>query len=225
MQERYERAREYLEQQSSAGADVQKKCAPTLTLSREAGAGADAVSARVISLLAENGHTFTLFNKKLIGKIVMDENLPDKVVDFLSDDSSTDQRTLMQRLFGKPNHDSDVIKHTVQVIYKMARAGNVVIIGRGGSVIAADLDNVLHVRLVAPLEIRLRYIQEYFKIGRREAEDYVKEQERSRKAFVANHFGKDIDDPLGYHLVLNTHLLGFERSARIIAEELRKLCR
>jgi cytidylate kinase len=44
------------------------------------------------------------------------------------------------------------------------------------------------------------------------------EEDRARWRYVNKYFGKDIDDPLLYHLVLNTDLLASEEAARFIAQ-------
>ena len=42
------------------------------------------------------------------------------------------------------------------VIYEFARKGNVVIVGRGGQVFLKDLPGVLHLRVIAPLALRVK---------------------------------------------------------------------
>jgi cytidylate kinase len=49
----------------------------------------------------------------------------------------------------------DTIRH---IITAAANTGHVVIVGRGGQVLLADRREVLHIRVVAPLELRVAYV-------------------------------------------------------------------
>jgi cytidylate kinase len=45
----------------------------------------------------------------------------------------------------------------------------------------------------------------------------AEEQDLARRRYVKQFFAKNIDDPLLYHLVLNTDLLSIDAAARMIA--------
>jgi cytidylate kinase len=90
-------------------------------------------------------------------------------------------------------------------------------VGRGANVITADLPNTFHVRLVAPVENRVRRIQQYYNLDKKEAQEYVKKEDLSRHSFYLKNFHKNVDDPLLYHMTLNTGLLTYKETAEIIA--------
>ena len=64
------------------------------------------------------------------------------------------------------------------------------------------LDYAFHVRLVGSVERRVRYIEEYLHLGRRAASEYVRKEDLGRKRYVKKYYGRDIDDPLLYDLVI-----------------------
>ena len=65
-----------------------------------------------------------------------------------------------------------VVRQTAETMLKLAGLGNVILIGRGGNVITAKLPNVLHVRLVAPLEERIEHAHEAYSMTKTEARKF-----------------------------------------------------
>jgi cytidylate kinase len=82
---------------------------------------------------------------------------------------------------------------------------------------------VLHVRLVASKEFRIRVAIERRGVDPAQAVRVVEETDRSRRRFHKEFYGRDWDDPTNYHMVLNTERLGFEGAAGVIAERAREL--
>ena len=91
-------------------------------------------------------------------------------------------------------------------------------VGRGGNVITARLPNVFHVRLVAPLWIRLRHTAEYYRLSEPEAVKFVREKDQARRRYVRRYFNAEIDDPTLYDVTLNTARFGFVGTADVIAQ-------
>jgi cytidylate kinase len=86
----------------------------------------------------------------------------------------------------------------------LALIGKVIIVGRGGSLITADLPQGIHIRLVAPEAHRVVWMMKRFKINKEEARETVQNQDRDRKKLIKLFFNRDIDDPLLYDMVWNT---------------------
>ena len=93
-----------------------------------------------------------------------------------------------------------------------------ILIGRGATVVTARLPNVFHVRLVAPLEQRINHRQQILNLSLGQAMAQVSAEDKGRARYLRTYFGKNIDDPLLYHLVLNTGGLSFDESAQIIGD-------
>lgn len=219
---RYERARQYLETHQDVMAKAQGKISndPVLTVSRETGAGASVVCEKIINILKDEGVNLTLFDKKLIQKVIEDEDLPQNLRGYLTDEKAPGISATLNELFGLHPPTSSLIKYTTKIILQIAHAGNVIIVGRGGNIITSNLNNAFHVRLTAPFDVRLRYIQEYYKLDKRKATEHILEEEKSRRNYINTLFQRKNDDPLLYHLIINTHLLGYEGTANLIASKL-----
>jgi cytidylate kinase len=48
--------------------------------------------------------------------------------------------------------------------------------------------------------------------------DRSRREDRGRKRYLKRYFDTDLDDPMLYHLVINTDLVPYEEAARIIAD-------
>lgn len=91
-----------------------------------------------------------------------------------------------------------------EVMAELASAGDVLLVGRSGQLLLADRPGVLHVRIVAPREDRVRLVQERCRIAAEAAAARIDASDRARAAFVRRHHGARWDDPLLYDIVLNT---------------------
>ncbi|MDR1317572.1 MAG: cytidylate kinase family protein [Spirochaetales bacterium] len=97
-----------------------------------------------------------------------------------------------------------------------AAAGNCVILGRGAAAVLQGIAGVVCVRLVAPRPLRASRLQEVFSCDARTAEQRIKQSDANRIGFHKYFFEVDWQDPLMYHLTLNTGKLSFHEAALII---------
>jgi hypothetical protein len=124
-------------------------------------------------------------------------------------------------LAGEPSPSQNVddkafIEATTSVIRDLARAGDVVLIGRGSNMILADTPGVIHIGLVAPLDVRANNLMRREHLSREEAEAYGEELEQARVIFYRKFFKVSPYDPALYHAVLNMGMLQQKTAAEII---------
>jgi cytidylate kinase len=90
------------------------------------------------------------------------------------------------------------------VIREYADQGSAVIVGRAGQVILAGQPNTIHVRIIAPEETRAQRLADEQHIPLQSALEQVKASDRYRMNYLRRFHHVDWDDPLLYHLVINT---------------------
>jgi len=95
-----------------------------------------------------------------------------------------------------------------QLMKDLSAHSNLLIAGRGSHCFLRDHPRALHVRLVAPLEIRLRRVMEHRWVREDPARKIIEQSDARRRGFYENYFGADWSDPLEYHLTVNSGLLG-----------------
>jgi cytidylate kinase len=84
-----------------------------------------------------------------------------------------------------------VLQITQHVIQEAARAGNVVIVGRGGAYILNDFPDVLHVFLRAAEAIRLKVVMARFNLTEDEARRRLKHADENWTAYIKQVYGHD----------------------------------
>jgi cytidylate kinase len=109
------------------------------------------------------------------------------------------------------------MRHVRDSIKAVAREGNGIIIGRGANYILRGPD-YLHVRLVAPLELRVAMYVAGEGVTDHEAKRWIKEQDEKRGEFIQKYYHHSIDDPVWYDLIINLDGLSLEAIADIIVQ-------
>lgn len=89
------------------------------------------------------------------------------------------------KAFNDKNYKSErkIIKTVADVVLSFAIDGFCIIVGRAGHIIAKDIKNALHIRLVAPLDYRIKNIMENNRLNREEAILFIEKVEKERMAF------------------------------------------
>jgi len=103
-----------------------------------------------------------------------------------------------------------------QVVLAAATTGHVVIVGRGGQFLLADQRDVLHLRIVAPLELRVAYVARREEPDMDAARKRVQEKDRARDRYIQTQFQRKPDEPDLYDLVINTAVLELDRIVDLI---------
>lgn len=112
--------------------------------------------------------------------------------------------------------DQSSVAITQASVQAAFRRGNVIIIGRGGQAILRGRKDVLHVRIVAPIQQRVaRLVDEQF-TSYDSAAQMIKAHDRASQDYLKHYYDIDWDDPLLYHLVINTGMCSVEMAAHWI---------
>jgi cytidylate kinase len=109
------------------------------------------------------------------------------------------------------------------VVTEFAREGNVVLAGSGSQIFLKDWKEVLHVLIIAPVEIRRKAIMEQEGVTLKVAESRVKENDAARAAFYKNQFKLDWLDANLYNLVIDTGRIPRELAADLIVKTAQAL--
>ena len=197
-----------------------------MTISRQTGSGAHAVAEELAALL--QAHTlkeappWVVFDRNLVEKVLADHDLPERVARFMPEDRISSISDTMEELFGLHPPSWLLVRKFSETILRLLELGNVIVIGRGATVISAKLDHVFHVRLVGSLEKRVQHVQEQNHLSKEAALRLIQREDRGRRRYLKRYFKSDLEDPLLYHLTINTDLASYHEVARIIADAVLK---
>jgi cytidylate kinase len=111
---------------------------------------------------------------------------------------------------------TEMLNRTIQAV---ARHGNVVIQGRGGFAVLAGFADVLHVRIQAPLPLRVaRVMQRTGLTDRAQAEAEVRQYDRVRSTFVEYSYHVPWNNTDAFNLVIDTGVIPPERAVEWIIQ-------
>ncbi len=120
-----------------------------------------------------------------------------------------------------PPAEDDLVRVTGVVINEAVQHDHVVLVGRGAQAHLGERSGTLHVRVVAPREVRIQRTIDRLHLNRKEAERTVDELDEGRRRYVKTHYHRSWDDPANYHLVFNSDAFGFEDIASLIVSAAR----
>ena len=221
LEKRFAKSLSYIESQGTRGEKGHKKGSrgPAITMSRETGAGAvtlaDKLAARLDELLP--GAPWTVFDKNLVAKVLEDHNLPQRLEQFMPEDSPKYVTDAVGDMLGIHPPSWSLVRRTNDTIYRLARLGRCILVGRGANIITRELPNVVHIRLVGSLEGRIRRCAEYYDIGKAAARELIKKQDRARRRYLLAYLDEDIDDPKNYDVVINVDRMSQDAIVDLIA--------
>lgn len=184
---------------------------PVVTVSRQHGAGGDAVAR---TLAQELG--LDVFDREIIQQIADSTHLSERVVSSL-DDKAKELLTDWLSAIATRSYLSplEYRYHLTRIVGAVAHHGGAVIVGRGAHLILGE-GEALRVLVVAPLEVRVRSVMEREGLTERDARQRIVVVEADRKAFLMKHFHADFTDPTRFDLIVNTAALGVEGSCAAI---------
>lgn len=220
-----------------------------ITISRLYGSGGDEMA----ELLRKN-YGYRIFDKFILAEAAYDAGLSEQeIVDYSEDQYKT--QNFFERLFGRSRpvaqmstwvevkggvritenlslSEDQALRFVRKAVLSAYELDNMVIIGRGGQVILKDRPNVLHVRVEAPLEERLRRVRSEAQFAsrsfsdsveaRRAAQDLIDTRDAASSDYLKRFYNVDWSDSSLYHLILNTGKLSIEQAAGVIIELARQ---
>jgi cytidylate kinase len=118
--------------------------------------------------------------------------------------------------------DDDTLRQrTEKGVRDLAAGAPGVLLGRAGAVVMRSRPRAYHVRLDGPVERRVAWVASHENIGVEVAQRRQAETDRARTLFVKRLFRTDPSDAKLYHLVLDTTVLGIDRSLEVLTVAVR----
>jgi len=169
-----------------------------LTLSREFGAGEAQFAAALAERLAMQP-----YDRELLEQEAVRLGVPEAEIEKIDEQPAG----IFQR-FRPGSIYQRYIEALEQIMNQLAERGDVILVGRAGNCFLRDDPRAFHVRLVAPMAVRLRRVMEYRWVREGVARKLIAESDAQRRSFYESYFGVDWANPLEYHLTVNSGRLG-----------------
>ena len=202
-----------------------------ITISRQFAAGGSEVSRRVAEELG-----WKVVDDAFIEEIAARtgytpediKGLEERVPSFMERFAQSSAISLPENLLSSPSwiDQPDTIKlaHVSrELVQELGREDRVVLVGRAAAAVLARESSAIHVRLVASVEYRVRQAIQRLGHSETEAQARVAETDRNRELYHRDLYGRDWNDPVNYHMVLNTEAIGPDAAAELIVARARQL--
>lgn len=194
-----------------AGEKKKKAWLPVITIAMEPGSGGCFIGEELAKRL-----DFDFFHDHMVNKIAESAHISETMVSSLERERlSGVQDFIASVIKDQYIHPSIYLDHLMRVVGTIGKHGRAVIVGRGANFIIPHQDRFA-VRVVAPLEVRIQNIASRFGVPTETAKRRVLVRESRRGAFVRQSFNADINDPIHYDMVLNTHHLSVDAAIEAI---------
>jgi len=195
---------------------------PAVTIAYQTGAGAHDIARRLTGILQafepKGSAPWAVFDRELVEKVLEEHHLPSRLAKLLPEERRSYIRDVMEEFVGLRPPSWVVEPLVAESILHLAEAGQVILVGRGASVITARMPNVFHVRLIASLARRIERVQTLEHLAPEAAARFVARSDRGRGRYVRAYFHSRVDDDLQYHLVINTDRIPLPEAAQLIAD-------
>ncbi len=117
----------------------------------------------------------------------------------------------------RPVYGHELFRAEASIIKEIASRYNAVIVGHGGYAILKDRPRTIHVFIHAPLELRVRRLQEFHHLSFTDARKEIEESDRRREEFLKTMTDTTWNDARNYHFVIDASAAGFETAGQMIS--------
>jgi len=184
-------------QRIDAPKKAEAEVADFVTISRQVGAGGAGVAALMAERLG-----WPHFDRELLRHMAGDNDLQKRLYESLDEKDINWFENAFASFFDPRRDEDDYFHRLSRTVLSLARQGSAVYLGRGVEhILPRDLG--LRVRLVAPLDWRIKAYAKREELPLDKARADVKRIDQERTEFVRNHFSADINDPVHYDLTLS----------------------
>jgi len=202
---------------SSPGLPTETETAvkPFVTISRQAGAGGVTLANRLVEHLNQvdaEESPWTAWDRELAQRVAEEHHISQTLVETLGDRG---QPWLLDMLDGFSTTDAPESASEMRVFWKtaatiraIAQVGRCIIVGRGGAFITRGMRGGVHIRLVAPLDFRIKNFAQVFDLPLDQAEKRVHELDRNRMAFYKRYWPSRPITPESFAATYNTAEIG-----------------
>jgi cytidylate kinase len=213
-------------EQAGPEIDPKKGCFPFITISRQAGAGGNALAA-ILDEKIQKLHAEPLFRgwqvcgQQLCQMVAKDPKLKDLVESLRRTEYHSHAEDIISQLISGGSSQDVVVKKMFHLMRAFALHGKVIFVGRGSTFLTHDLPLGIHVRLEASMESRVKRMMPEFGPDEKNVRKVIEEKDKAKAELVKTFFHKDIHDPLLYDVQWNTDRVSIEEIAKLLIEMIR----
>jgi len=194
-----------------------------ITISREYGSGGGEIARRLASYL-----NWKLVDHEIVIQAARELDIPRAELEAHDEYSEGIVEHILAALAftgsAPPMKETDAqVYHEAisRVVTGAVTVGHVVVVGRGAQVLFANRHDVLHARIVAPLQLRIAYVMQREGLDLKAARSRIQLKDHDRQRYLQAQYRHNPDDARLYDLVVNTGVLRLNSVVALIAQALQ----
>lgn len=177
---------------------------PFITIAQQVGAEQPQLPARLAEVLTtrDGNAAWSQWDRELVEKVSQDNQIPAGLIDSLETSGFSWLDDLLNGIAGRV--DEMAVFHRVRdAIRALAGGGHAILIGHGSTYFTHDLAGGLHVRLIAPMPLRIERVADRFHLTREKAARQIRRIDHQRQDFFARFGLREPLAPEMFSAVLN----------------------
>jgi cytidylate kinase len=198
-----------------------------VTISREYGSGGGEIAARLAGKLG-----WQLVDHEIVQRVAQQLNISlaeaeevdergESTVSYILSSLRAVHPTMFAATPDPTMLDRQAIVEALQtVVEAAANREHVVIVGRGSQIVLKGKRDVLHVRIVAPLEKRIAYVMRREGLNQDDARSRIQMKEHDRQRYLQAEYQERADNAVLYDIIVNTAVLDLDAAVELIMRAL-----
>lgn len=200
---------------------------PFITIAQQAGAESRSLPRRLAEVLSAqdpSAPAWSNWDRELVERISADGHVPAELVDSLETSGHSWFDALLTGISGRTD-EMVVFHHIKETVRELARGGHAILVGHGSIYTTRDLPGGLHVRLIAPLDVRVTNVARELDLPIAEARQHVLRLDRQRRTFFARFWPDRPLEPEMFAATLNIGELDETSIIQAIGAMLPQTCK
>lgn len=193
---------------------------PLITISRQAGCSARDIADLFYKAINKNALPKSSQWKCVDKDIILDSakalDLPPRKIKYVfNSQKKSTMDEIVESLSSRYYKSDNLIRKTIiKVMKEFAEMGHTIIVGRAGVALSQHINCSLNIRLVAPIEWRIKQISQKHGVTEEVAKEYIDKIDYRRKALIEEFYGKELEESM-FDLILNCESNSKEEIVRI----------
>jgi cytidylate kinase len=193
-----------------------------VTISRQPGIDAGPLAHHLAEAM---GNDWTAWDHELIEKVASDHGINQHLIESIENQRHSWLDDVFSSFSTHANRDfpdeARIYKRVVVTLRALANAGHTVLVGNGGRFVTAGMQGGRHIRLVAPLPVRIATLARQLNLPAQSAAQRLVEWDSAREDFYRRYWPGHSLSPVSYELTINSAELSVHQMVECILPLLR----
>lgn len=196
---------------------------PALAIDRDPGTPMAEIESRLMERLRCQDEAWTLFDDNLVSYILREHHLPEVLARAMPEDRAPPVHEFWRELLAAEPPQWELVQKTNDTLYRLAKRGGCILVGRAAPWVTRGLPHVLRVALTGSPRLRAQRIASQEGLEWHRAEEEIRRRDEARHHYITAHFGRGADTRDDFDLVIDTDRLSPDAIADILARALQDL--